>query len=133
MLLMVSFSARLGKLSFGLGMRFTRVLDVGHNPADWRASTMELTAISAQLEKCENKWVAIDESEEKIVGVGDDAFEATEDAQRHGYQETILFKVPSFDVALSHSHDFVALPPRLTPTPVIQKWITELPRASTIR
>ena len=61
---------------------------------------MDISAISPQLEEYENKWVAIDESEEKIVGVGDDAFEATEDAQRNGYQETILFKVPSFDVAL---------------------------------
>jgi hypothetical protein len=62
---------------------------------------MDLTAISAQLEKYENNWVAIDESQEKIVGVGnDDAFEATEDAERHGYPETILFKVPSFDSAL---------------------------------
>ena len=61
---------------------------------------MDLTAISAQLEKYENKWIAIDESEEKIVGVGDDAFEATENAERSGYQDTILFKVPSFDSAL---------------------------------
>ena len=61
---------------------------------------MDITAISPQLEKYENKWVAIDESEEKIVGVGDDAVEATTDAERSGYQDTILFKVPSFDVAL---------------------------------
>lgn len=61
---------------------------------------MDLTAISAQLEKYENKWVAIDESQEKIVGVGDDAFEATKDAERQGYSDTILFKVPSFDSAL---------------------------------
>ena len=61
---------------------------------------MDLTTISAQLEKFENKWVAIDESEEKIVGVGDDAFEATADAERGGYPDTILFKVPSFDTAL---------------------------------
>lgn len=60
---------------------------------------MDLTAISAQLAQYENKWVAIDEAQEKIVGVGDDAFEATEDAERHGYPETILFKVPSFDSA----------------------------------
>jgi len=61
---------------------------------------MDITAISAQLEEYENKWIAIDESEEKIVGVGDNAFEATEDAERGGYQDTILFKVPSFDAAL---------------------------------
>ena len=61
---------------------------------------MDLTAISAQLEKYENKWIAIDESEEKVVGVGDDAFEATENAERSGYQDTMLFKVPSIDTAL---------------------------------
>jgi hypothetical protein len=63
---------------------------------------MDLTTISAQLEKYENKWVAIDESEEKIVGVGDDAFEATEDAERGGYQDTILFRVPATASALRH-------------------------------
>jgi hypothetical protein len=61
---------------------------------------MDLTKISAQLENYDDKWVAIDESEEKVVGVGDDAFEATEDAERGGYYDTILFKVPSFDAAL---------------------------------
>ena len=63
---------------------------------------MDITAISAQLEEYENKWIAIDESEEKIVGVGDNAYEASEDAERSGYQDTILFKVPSFDAALIH-------------------------------
>jgi len=61
---------------------------------------MELATISAQLENYENKWVAIDESEERIVGVGDDAFEATNEAERRGYKDPILFKVPSFDSAL---------------------------------
>ena len=61
---------------------------------------MELATISAQLENYENKWVAIDESEERIVGVGDDAFEATNEAERRGYKDTILCKVPSFDSAL---------------------------------
>lgn len=61
---------------------------------------MELATISAQLENYENKWVAIDESEERIVGVGDDAFEATNEAERRGYKDTILFKVPSFNSAL---------------------------------
>jgi hypothetical protein len=61
---------------------------------------MDISAISAQLEEYENKWIAIDESAEKIVGVGDDGFEATEDAERSDYQDTILFKVPSFEAAL---------------------------------
>ena len=60
---------------------------------------IDIADLKSEIEKYENKWVAIDESEEKVVGVGDDAFEATADAERKGYQETILFKVPSFDSA----------------------------------
>ena len=60
---------------------------------------IDFATLGAQLEKYEDKWIAIDESEEKIVGVGNDAFEATADAERNGYQETILFKVPTFDSA----------------------------------
>ena len=61
---------------------------------------MDIAKLGMQLEKYEDKWIAIDDSEEKIVGVGDNAFEATEDAERNGYQETILFKVPPFHAAL---------------------------------
>ena len=61
---------------------------------------MDIAKLGTQFEKYEDKWVAIDDSEEKIVGSGDNAFEATENAERNGYQETILFKVPSFDAAL---------------------------------
>jgi hypothetical protein len=60
---------------------------------------IDISSLSPEIEKFENKWIAIDESEEKIVGVGDHALEANADAERHGYQETILFKVPSFDSA----------------------------------
>lgn len=60
---------------------------------------LDIANLSQEIEKFEDKWVAIDESEEKIVGVGDNALEATADAERNGYQETILFKVPSFDSA----------------------------------
>jgi len=59
----------------------------------------DISALGRQLEKYEDKWIAIDESEEKIVGVGENAVEATADAERNGYQETILFKVPSFESA----------------------------------
>ena len=61
---------------------------------------MDLAKLGTQSTKYEDKWIAIDGSEEKIVGDGNNAFEATEDAERNGYQETILFKVPSFDAAL---------------------------------
>jgi hypothetical protein len=61
---------------------------------------MDIAKLGKQLEKYEDKWIAIAESEEKIVGSGENAFEAKENAERNGYQETILFKVPSFDAAL---------------------------------
>ena len=61
---------------------------------------IDISNLSPEIEKFEDKWIAIDESEEKIVGVGDNALEATAEAERNGYQETILFKVPSFDSAL---------------------------------
>ena len=60
---------------------------------------MDIAKLGKQFEKYEGKWIAIDGSEEKIVGDGNNAFEATEDAERNGYQETILFKVPTFDAA----------------------------------
>ena len=60
---------------------------------------IDISNLSPEIEKFEDKWIAIDESEEKIVGVGDNALEATADAEQNGYQETILFKVPSFDSA----------------------------------
>ena len=59
----------------------------------------DIANITAEIAKYEDKWIAIDESEEKIVGVGDNAFEASADAEQKGYQDTILFKVPSFDSA----------------------------------
>jgi hypothetical protein len=61
---------------------------------------MDIAKLGPQFAKYEDKWIAIDGSEEKIVGVGENAIEATKDAERNGYQETILFRVPSFDAAL---------------------------------
>jgi hypothetical protein len=61
---------------------------------------MDVSELGPELEKYESKWIAIDETENKVVGVGDNAFEATADAEQRGYSETILFKVPSFDSAL---------------------------------
>jgi hypothetical protein len=60
----------------------------------------DVAKLAPQFDQFENKWVAIDESEESVVGVGDDAIAATDDAERNGYHETILFKVPAFDSAL---------------------------------
>jgi hypothetical protein len=46
-----------------------------------------------ELGKYENKWVAILESERRIVGSGDSAIQAKRDAEEKGYSETALFKV----------------------------------------
>ena len=43
---------------------------------------IDISNLSPEIEKFEDKWIAIDESEEKIVGVGDNALEATADAER---------------------------------------------------
>lgn len=52
-----------------------------------------------ELGRYENKWVAILESEQKIVGSGNDAFEAKRDAEANGYLEIRLLRVPKFDTA----------------------------------
>jgi hypothetical protein len=48
-----------------------------------------------ELGKYENKWVAILESERRIVASGDRAIEAKREAEALGYPETALFKVRS--------------------------------------
>jgi hypothetical protein len=54
---------------------------------------MENPDLSRQLLDYENKWVALLESEDRIVGSGDDAYEAKMDAERNGYPEVILLRV----------------------------------------
>jgi hypothetical protein len=58
-----------------------------------------LDSLQEELGQYEAKWVAILESERKIVGSGDDAYEAKHDAEANGYPEIVLLKVPRFDCA----------------------------------
>lgn len=58
---------------------------------------MEMQVLSYELMKYENQWVAILESEERIVGTGVDAYEAQQDAERNGYSEVLLMRVRSAD------------------------------------
>jgi Family of unknown function (DUF5678) len=46
-----------------------------------------------ELKNYENKWVALSEDTEKILGVGNDAVEALNDAKEKGYSEVVLYKV----------------------------------------
>ena len=58
---------------------------------------MEKQDLSYDLMKYENQWVAILEPEERIVGIGADAYEAQQDAERNGYSEVLLMRVRSAD------------------------------------
>jgi len=46
-----------------------------------------------ELKNYEDKWVALLEPEKKVVGSGNDASEAKQDAERNGYRDFILLKV----------------------------------------
>jgi len=56
-------------------------------------------AFLKELEKYENKWIAIFESdgEEIIVGSGDDAVSAKREAEAKGFKDTVLLKVLPFN------------------------------------
>jgi Family of unknown function (DUF5678) len=49
------------------------------------------------LTEYEDRWVALSEPEGEVVGVGNDAYEANRDAERNGYKEPLILKVPSSD------------------------------------
>ena len=53
--------------------------------------------LSYELLKYENQWVAILESEERVVGSGSDAYEAQQDAERNGYPDVLLMRVRAAD------------------------------------
>jgi hypothetical protein len=48
-----------------------------------------------EFRKYENKWIAVLEAEQRIVGSGSTAREAKAQAESNGYPEIALFKVPS--------------------------------------
>lgn len=49
-----------------------------------------------ELMKYENKWVAILEAEDRVVGSGDTAYQAKAEADAKGFTEAALFKVRPF-------------------------------------
>ena len=56
-------------------------------------------AFLKQLEEHENEWVAFieDHGAEIVVGSGKDAVEAIQDAEKKGFPNAVLMKVPAFD------------------------------------
>ena len=57
----------------------------------------EKQELSYELLKYENRWVAILEPEERVVGAGNDAYEAKQDAERNGYSDVLLMRVRASD------------------------------------
>jgi hypothetical protein len=57
------------------------------------------SAFLEELRDYENKWIAIFESddEEKVVGSGSDAIQASREAQEKGFEDAVLFYVGSFE------------------------------------
>lgn len=53
--------------------------------------------IEDDLVNYENKWVAISEDEDRVVGSGNTPNEAKAEADANGYEEAALFKVRPFD------------------------------------
>ncbi|PYT04367.1 MAG: hypothetical protein DMF60_15535, partial [Acidobacteria bacterium] len=59
---------------------------------------MDISAMSSQFAELEDKWVAINEADNTIVATGDSIFDVDREAERKGYDNVLLFKVPRFDV-----------------------------------
>lgn len=57
---------------------------------------MENEQFLKQLKQHENQWVALLESEMRIVGSGNDASEARRDAEKEGFRDVILMRVLPF-------------------------------------
>lgn len=59
---------------------------------------MDISAMSSQFAEHEDKWIAINEADSTIVATGDSIFDVDRDAEKKGYENVLLFKVPRFDV-----------------------------------
>ena len=63
-------------------------------------------AFLSQLEEHENEWVAFiqEDGAETVVGSGKDAVEAIQEAEKRGFPDAVLMKVPPFDRGLIPSN-----------------------------
>ncbi|HXU39799.1 MAG TPA: DUF5678 domain-containing protein [Blastocatellia bacterium] len=58
--------------------------------------TEEKKSLEDDLMNYQDKWVAILEDEERVVGSGETPIQAKAEAEANGYTETALFKVQPF-------------------------------------
>jgi len=59
-----------------------------------------------QLQRYENKWVALRQPDQQVVGSGNDVSEAKRNAAVHGYTDVIFLKVYPFNMSyIPASHE----------------------------
>ena len=58
---------------------------------------LDFADVASQFTEFEDQWVAINESGDKIVASGASIFEVDKEAERQGYENVFLFKVPRSD------------------------------------
>jgi hypothetical protein len=67
---------------------------------------IDFADLAAQFGEFENQWIAIDANAEKIVANGATLLEVDREAERQGYENVFLFKVPRSDQGFApHSQD----------------------------
>ena len=63
------------------------------SPGGLFMSAQQEDPLETELMRYENKWVAILQTERRVVGSGNTAYDAKTDAEKNGYPETALFMV----------------------------------------
>lgn len=58
---------------------------------------VDFADVACQLTEFEDQWVAINERGDKVVANGASIFEVDKEAERQGYENVFLFKVPRSD------------------------------------
>lgn len=58
---------------------------------------LDFADVASQFTEFEDQWVAINESGDEIVASGASIFEVDKEAERQGYENVFLFKVPRSD------------------------------------
>ena len=64
---------------------------------------IDLAALAPQFQEYENRWIAIDGEQNKIIAAADSINEVDEKATTSGYKDAFLFRVPRLDLGFAPS------------------------------
>lgn len=64
---------------------------------------IDLAALAPEFQEYEDRWIAIDDEENKIIAVADSIREVDERATAKGFEAAFLFRVPRFDIGFAPS------------------------------